>query len=382
MGLLAKKYRSLQPTKDYLSDKVVLAQAWKKAHQYIRSTNWYADTFELDRSAIDLDARLDSWIADLTNDKFAFEPLRIVPAPKSERWHFAARNPFLDMRETASHKWSPLPPDEGEKPQPLRPLAHVSIRDQCLLMALMMCLANKVESCQGNTAARFEDVHKQKIVNYGNRLYCYYNDAGANFAWGNSTSYSKYFTDYQKFLERPIHFGGEALQQKLKDQRVYEVHLDITKFYDCVDRTKLNEKILALCEGSADPLLNKLLKSFEAWEWDVSSSGIYDQVCKKNDESIPKGIPQGLVIGGFLANIYLLDFDQHIQSLIGTELADGVQLLDYCRYVDDMRLIIVTNNTINATDIQNAINATLAVRLESLDLKFGEKKNKNSAISI
>lgn len=367
MGLLSKKYQSLKPTEGYLNDKVVLAQAWKKAHQYIRSTNWYADTFELDRSAIDLDARLDHWIAELANDKFAFEPLRIVPAPKSERWHF---------EESASYKWCPVPPKEGEKPQALRPLAHVSIRDQSLLMALMMCLANKVESSQGNTETRFDDVHKQKIVNYGNRLYCHYNDTEANFAWGNSTSYSQYFTDYQQFLARPIHFGGEALQQKLKDQRVYEVHLDITKFYDCVDRTKLNEKILALCEDSADPLLNKLLKSFEAWEWDESSSGIYDQVCKKDDESIPKGIPQGLVIGGFLANIYLLDFDQQIQSLIGIELADGIQLLDYCRYVDDMRLIIVTNKVVKTIDIRKAINDTLAARLEALGLKFGENKTK------
>ncbi|WP_297577303.1 RNA-directed DNA polymerase, partial [uncultured Deefgea sp.] len=380
MGLLAKKYKSLKPKEGHLNDKVVLAQAWKKAHQYIRSTNWYADTFELDRSAIDLDARLDHWIDELANDKFTFEPLRIVPAPKSEQWHFEATDLSLDMRETASHKWCPVPPKEGEKPQALRPLAHVSIRDQSLLMALMMCLANKVESCQGNTATRFEDVHKQKIVNYGNRLYCHYNGAEANFAWGNSTSYSKYFTDYQHFLARPIHFGGEALQQKLKDQRVYEIHLDITKFYDCVDRTKLNEKILALCEGSVDPLLNKLLKSFEAWEWDESSSGIYDQVCKKDDESIPKGIPQGLVIGGFLANIYLLDFDQQIQSLIGTALADGVQLVDYCRYVDDMRLIIIAKSKGNTREdialIKPVILAELSTRLSAIGLEFGEQKTR------
>ncbi len=62
MALLDPKYHALKPTTEYLTDKVVLAQAWKKSHQYIRSTNWYADTFELDRSVIDLDTQLDKWI--------------------------------------------------------------------------------------------------------------------------------------------------------------------------------------------------------------------------------------------------------------------------------------------------------------------------------
>src|SRR5450830_1417848 len=99
MGLLANKYRALQPTFEYLTDKVVLAQAWKKAHQYIRSTNWYADNFELDRSAIDLDERLDHWLADLKSPDFSFDDLRLVPAPKAERWTFVkAQNlNILDM---------------------------------------------------------------------------------------------------------------------------------------------------------------------------------------------------------------------------------------------------------------------------------------------
>ena len=55
MGLLNKKYYKLVPTEEYLTDEVILALAWKKSHEYIRSTNWYVDTFELDRSAINLE---------------------------------------------------------------------------------------------------------------------------------------------------------------------------------------------------------------------------------------------------------------------------------------------------------------------------------------
>ena len=375
MGLLSKKYRLLEPTKEYLGCKVVLAQAWKKAHQYIRSTNWYADTFELDRSAIDLDSKLDSWLADLHGDEFKFEALRIVPAPKSQRWYFKKRD-TQEMWGKSSHKWCPMPSKENEKDQPLRPLAHVSIRDQSLLMALMMCLANRVESAQGNTAIPLSDVHKKKIVNYGNRLYCQYKDEEANFSWGSSTSYSKYFTDYQFFLARPIYFGGEALQKKIRSQKVYEVHLDIEKFYDCIDRERLTNKINELCSGNADPLLSKLLKSFREWEWGSGSPEIYNLVCKKGDEPIPRGIPQGLVIGGFLANIYLLDFDKEIQSLIGVEIESGLQLVDYCRYVDDMRLIIVASLGKDIDDIRNLINSIFLKRLSDIGLKFGNEKTK------
>lgn len=383
MGLLSNKYRALQPTQDYLTDKVVLAQAWKKAHQYIRSTNWYADTFELDRSAIDLDTRLGQWQAELKSDVFAFDDLRLVPAPKAERWHFEKTNilkedflnkTFLELETDSplTHKWVP----SDDEPKPLRPLAHVSIRDQSLLMALMMCLANKVESHQGSTITPLHETHKKKIVNYGNRLYCQYQDSEANFAWGNSTSYSKFFSDYQKFLARPIHFGGEALQQKSKGQNVYEATLDIEKFYDCVDRSKLAQKIRGLCENNSDPIVEKLLVSFENWSWDEKSPNIYNEVCRSNKESIPKGIPQGLVIGGFLANIYLLDFDAEIQELIGKELSEGIFLADYCRYVDDMRLIIVADQKTQPEQIKLTVNKTIDERLKLLDLRLNDKKSR------
>ena len=52
MGIINEKYNQLKPEFHYLCDEVVLAQAWKKSHAYIRSHNWYADTLELDCSAV------------------------------------------------------------------------------------------------------------------------------------------------------------------------------------------------------------------------------------------------------------------------------------------------------------------------------------------
>lgn len=382
MGLLDEKYRNLLLTNAYLTDKVVLAQAWKKAHQYIRSTNWYADTFELDRSAIDLDAQLDKWINELEDEKFTFDPLRLVPAPKTERWHFKENNadkailsldsPLEDMgAQSFSHAWCP----EKEESKTLRPLAHVTIRDQSLMTALMMCLANKVETLQCDTSTELKKIHTKKLVNYGNRLYCTFNEGEANFSWGNSTSYSKYFSDYQRFLARPMYFGGEALQKKVNDEQIYEVHLDLEKFYDRIDRTKLVKKILALC-SKEEIIVKRLLTCFENWAWDEESPTIYERVCAENNITIPSGIPQGLVAGGFLSNIYLLDFDHYIGELIGSDLNKGIHLVDYCRYVDDMRLIIVVDKSIKVKSIEDSIHEKLGKKLQDIGLKFNQEKTR------
>jgi hypothetical protein len=380
MSLIGKKYSALAPIADYLLDDVVLAHAWKKAHQYIRSTNWYADTFELDRSAINLDDLIEEWKGQMETKKFKFDPLRIVPAPKAQRWHFSkvkeAEN-LEELLDTAvqrkfSHVWQP----NTSITKPLRPLAHVTIRDQTIFMALMMCLANKVETLQGDTSTSFDIVHETKVVSYGNRLFCNFIDKKAFFPWGNSTSYSKFFSDYQRFLARPIFFGSAALQQKIKNESVFEIHFDIAKFYDNIQRTKLVEALLELCESKDDIILNRILSSLEKWKWDGDSERIYQEVCAIADEQIPNGIPQGLVAGGFLANIYLLDFDKKMHSLIGQPFQEGIRIIDYCRYVDDMRIILIAPNQLSTQKIKVLIGDVVEALLGSIGLKFNPDKTK------
>tara|TARA_R110002094_G_scaffold179972_2_gene158542 strand:+ start:1396 stop:1689 length:294 start_codon:yes stop_codon:yes gene_type:complete len=88
LNLLSNKYKELKPKADYLTDPVVLAQAWKKANQHIRLTNWYADTFELDRTIIDLETKLAEWKINYEKKEFSFEQLKLVPAPKTSQWEF------------------------------------------------------------------------------------------------------------------------------------------------------------------------------------------------------------------------------------------------------------------------------------------------------
>ena len=81
MNVVMAKYSAIAPRLSYLRDTVILAQAWKKAHTYIRRHNWYADTLELDCSAVDLDTKLADWAAALSDGSYRPAPCRVVPAP-------------------------------------------------------------------------------------------------------------------------------------------------------------------------------------------------------------------------------------------------------------------------------------------------------------
>lgn len=396
MGLLDGKYRELKPTDEYIINKVVLAQAWKKAQQYIRSTNWYANIFELDISTLELTTNLDLWHKELKSQDIKLTPLRLVPAPKSTNWEFeflpkipAVGTDILDLVFTPeasvglNQSWLPVKDSEKKDANrvvtPLRPLAHVPIKEQTYFTALMMCLANKVETIQGDTKTKFEDVHEKRIVNYGNRLYCQYINDEAIFSWGNSNIYSKYFTDYQTFLERSSHFGKHSVNRKIANEQVYEVHLDLSRFYDCIKRTKLTEKVIDFineADEKASPIIDSLLEKFKGWQWKEGCEDIYKEVCQKENESIPEGIPQGLVAGGFLANIYLLDFDKEMADAIGTIIDEKYQLVDYCRYVDDMRLVIITDKSSTSTSLQQDIDNYIRTKLDELGLALNDKKTK------
>src|SRR5690606_33462059 len=158
-------------------------------------------------------------------EALAFEKLELVPAPKTSQWEFI---PPKDPLQLSSYKliWQPKVKREenGGNDEDtflkLRPLAHIAIREQTIITLIMMCLANKVETIQGDPATELKDVHNKKVVSYGNRLYCRYDEGTAEHSYGATTTYSKYFTDYRRFLERPYYFAREALEQKSEDESV------------------------------------------------------------------------------------------------------------------------------------------------------------------
>ncbi|MBM7341569.1 RNA-directed DNA polymerase [Pantoea coffeiphila] len=370
MPIINRKYKELKLTDEYISDPLLMALAWKKSHHYIRTTNWYADNFELDLSALDLTQHCKHWVRRICNiEKFEFSPLQLVPVPKACKWEFKVVEGEV--------LWQPQDEDELT----LRPLAHIHVAEQTIMTLVMMCLANMIETKQGDPSVSYDLVHQKGIVNYGNRLYCQYTDDEAEHSFGATVTYSKYFTDYRAFLNRPYYFASKAQGEISLNESVYIIDLDLSKFFDLVDRRILVSKVKSHLNTSVkgeNVIVNNLLNSFVNWKWTDESIDKYD-LCKSKDvKEIPKGIPQGLVSAGFLSNIYLLDFDRFLQGKINKDINDDIKLVDYCRYVDDMRFVVRVKRSkgVNSQAISDAVNYFLSEELNKLGLIINSKKTK------
>lgn len=378
MSVIKDEYRDLPPRGKKLCDVVVLAQAWKKSHTYIRRHNWYADVLELDASTINLEDHLVRWADEVCKGDFRPKDLLLVPAPKNACWSFRPMPSTVEEllaldidslgSEPSFDDWSPRKRVSDERPfvreasadlQKLRPLAHLSIRDQTLATAVLMCLAEAVESAQGDpTGGDVLAMRANGVVSYGNRLHCtWVVDAGgksrAQFSWGNSRIYRQYFQDYRMFLARPRRICVELTSQLPPRRELYVVSLDIKSFFDHIDRSALLAELKNLevehrtalglpDELAADAEFWERAAQIFSWQWRTEDQQHAELILGDERQTLELGLPQGLVASGFLANAYLVRFDRDLQKAASecAPVGDGVRLLDYCRYVDDMRLVL------------------------------------------
>jgi len=392
MSIVQAKYAQLAPHGDFLKDVVVLAQAWKKTHTAIRRHNWYADVLELDCSTIDLERQLEQWAMEVASQTFAPAPMMLVPAPKNARWDFPPPPPsvpldlesLLDMdlfsqrdadADEEFEAWGVAEDGRGQRVQKIRPLAHLSIRDQTLATAVMLCLSDAVESAQGDPSVRDGlKAQKQSIFSYGNRLHCRWDQTTrprprAFFSWGNSRTYSQYFQDYRAFLARPRTVCAELSGRLNGARELFIISLDIRSFFDCIDRIALVGQLKALHkEFVADFGLAEQLQADDDfwgiterifnWEWRPDDRYLASDVMDA-EKPLPMGLPQGLVAAGFLANAYMVGFDRLVSSAIDADV-DGVVIRDYCRYVDDIRLVVEADRREDATTIAERVQRHVA----------------------
>ena len=385
MKLIAEKYRKLRPTLEHLSDSVVMAQAWKKSHAYIRNRNWYADTLALDVSALGLEDNAHSWANDVADSTKRPYSLELIPAAKSEKWVIDEKKGWtaqalLDKKHEKLRQMSP----------PLRPLAHITIRDQTWATAAMLCLADAVETAQGDCSIRSPIIARdRKVYSYGNRLLCDWRPgnrgADAWFRWGNGETYRKFFSDYQTFLNRPVEIGRAVAQSQTDEDHVFIVNLDLSKFYDCIDRPLLLQRLKSLAANYYGPVPDadfwSCVEKIMDWQWRKEDKSLASAL----KLSLRNGLPQGLVAAGFFANAYLNEFDTALGAQIGENLGhdSGLVLHDYCRYVDDLRLVVSLNDGYSEDGLEAKLNAWVQEMLASHggpDLKVNEKKTQVTAL--
>ena len=358
----------LTPRMDLLREQYVLVQAWKKTAAYIRYHNWFADTLALDEAAVNLPYFL-AKIAEKLQRPGQWEnhPLRIVPAPKSQQWQVFA-----------SGKWEPL--DKDDTANKMRPLAHVVLEDQVVSTALLLCLADRVETLQGDPRLSIEEKNKRNlIVSYGNRLFCETYGRGLRHRWGSTKLYRGYFEDYQKYLARP-EFIAEHLY--LDKKKAVIVQTDLKSFYDTVTPGLLSQKISSFQRETDDPEFFEMARRILCWEWnknDVREVVGYANQMNLRDFSFV-ALPQGLVSAGFFSNIVLLDFDNMILAEIGNTSMPGVTLHDMCRYVDDIRLVFEVDEKINLDEFEEDVVPWLQMILDrkTHGLKVSSEKTKVS----
>ena len=196
-------------------------QAWKKTSAYLRSHSWYADTLGLDYQSL----RIPHFIRDIQErlhdpEGWISTPIEVVPAPKNQQWRF-----YHD-------KWEPC----GNNSDKIRPLAHVHLLDQVVATALMLCLADRVETVWGDPRLSLKDEkNRSHILAYGHRLFCDRIGNELRHRWGSTKLYRQYFQDYQISLKRSK-IVAEQLTDVDVDSEIAIVQSDLSNFYDRSDR--------------------------------------------------------------------------------------------------------------------------------------------------
>ena len=309
----------------------VLIQAFKKTTAHLRSHNWFADTLAIDLAATDFPSFLQGLKDRILDRNYAPTPLRIVPAPKSSEWSV-----------TDEGDW--LPVSKSKTSAPIRPLAHVELADQVICTALMMCLADRVETAMGSTKINVErSDERRSVIAYGNRLFCEADDHGnLRHRWGSSATYSAYFKDYRAFIGRSEFVAGEIAPDVEEGERVAICHSDLRQFYDRVTPQILREKLAGLSQDRGEEPFFSVASRMLRWVWHKKDQNAVERYreragIERFDEI---ALPQGLVAAGFFSNVVLLDFDNAIQQELGARISPDVLLCDVSRYVDDLRFVV------------------------------------------
>ena len=333
-----------------LSSEYVLVQAFKKTVSYIRYHNWFADSIELDKASADLPNFLENLAKNIMSGRWEASPLHLVMAPKSHEWHW-----------TEEEGWWPAKGQEVK----LRPIAHVSLEDQVLATAIMLCLANRVETLQGDPRKSISGEKSRNVRSYGNRLYCDVDETTGELQhrWASQKLYRAYFQDYQAFVARPDLLASE---QSTKEGGAFVTQSDLAQFYDRVRPHHLSKAIRSLVKPEDEASFFDLCDQVFNWRWYPKDQKAVERYCQRNELASMEAValPQGLVASGFFANIVLLDFDNQIAGSIGKSIIPGFDLIDYCRYVDDIRLVWRASPEMEADDINHLVSWWLSQEIE------------------
>lgn len=179
----------------------------------------------------------------------------------------------------------------------------------------MLCLANRIETLQGDPRSPVTDVDSgRQVASYGNRLFCDAIEGSLRHRWGSAKLYRAYYQDYRTFLSRPKILAESILEGAPK--RIYVVHADLRQFYDRVKPSLLAQALGEIRSDADDPAFFSLAESLLDWGWDSRDEGDVQMYTTQAelDDFTRVALPQGLVASGFFANAVLLPLDESLRT--------------------------------------------------------------------
>ncbi|MGM7634558.1 reverse transcriptase domain-containing protein [Bacillus sp. Hm123] len=168
--------------------------------------------------------------------------------------------------------------------------------------------------------------------------------------------------------------AAQLLYKYVKQGYTAVLDADIEKFFDCIPHEDLLVRVEKLL-GKENNLLHTYFKRFisvDRVKWEHYKGDYKSFHNKKPIRTIrTQGIPQGGVLSGLLANLFLHSFDIWIM----TELSRKFDL-KYIRYADDF--VILTRNIENVTKIQELTSR----KLSEMKLTLHPSKEKTKRIDL
>ena len=347
-------------------------QAWKKTSSYLRTHSWYADTLGIDYQSL----RIPAFLAEIQEaiDSYATwtpKPLDLVPAPKTQQWCFGDGG-----------NWIPRPNQDYQKK--IRPLAHVALRDQVVATAIMLCLADRVETWMSDPRLPIDsEENRRRVLAYGHRLFCdATKDGELRHRWGSAKLYRQYFQDYQTFLRRP-RVVVESLDSDASDFEVAIVQSDLSKFYDRIQPELLRQKIEQLRRDGDDPRFFEFAGRVFDWRWADTNRASRHSREHDLDGFMNVALPQGLVASGFFANVVMQDFETRLCDALGQVIDEelGIRLLDAAYYVDDFRFVVQIPHSLSLEEsiVSGAVSNWLQHQLDVAALGLTVEPSKTTA---
>lgn len=139
------------------------------------------------------------------------------------------------------------------------------------------------------------------------------------------------------------------------------IRTDISKFYESISHKKLLEKI------TENEILNypskKIIKDILNDYWKILLAD-----GKKSTTDDRKGIPRGIAISAYLAELYMKDIDNKIKLL--------PNVTYYARYVDDIVVIFTPANRNESKSVEEYKNEIIQIVEENGDLSINKDKTK------